>query len=80
MVFYCTGLESELSAAKQNAEQYQLAAQANEEALSDLNKVYDDSVLVLVELLNCCVCTVSVCLHLSEHCCTCIVVYVCTSL
>ena len=35
----CTGLESELSAAKQNAEQYQLAAQANEEALRDLNTV-----------------------------------------
>ena len=45
MVFYCTGLESELSAAKQNAEQYQLAAQANEEALSDLNKVYDDMIV-----------------------------------
>ena len=38
-ILYCTGLESELSAAKQNAEQYQLAAQANEEALRDLNTV-----------------------------------------
>lgn len=33
------GAESELTAAKQNAEQYQLAAQANEEALRDLNLV-----------------------------------------
>jgi len=34
-----SGAEEELTAAKQNAEQYQLAAQANEEALRDLNLV-----------------------------------------
>ena len=34
-----SGAESEVTAAKQNAEQYQLAAQTNEEALRDLNLV-----------------------------------------
>lgn len=49
---HSTGLESELSAAKQNAEQYQLAAQANEEALRDLNTVRLCVCIFLSDYLN----------------------------